>query len=828
MEPTEVDSPAAQSSYNAQSISILEGLEAVRKRPGMYIGSTGPTGLHHCVWEVVDNAVDEALAGHCTLISVRLHEDGSASVTDNGRGIPVDIHEGEGRPAAEVVMTVLHAGGKFDSDSYKVSGGLHGVGVSCVNALSERLTLDIWRDGRHHTQSYQRGVPDAELADIGSANGERGTRVRWWPDPEIFEETTDFVYETLAKRLRDLSFLNPGLEIVLVDEREERTDRFVAEKGLIAFVEYLNQAKTALHEPPIFVEGSLEDRSGEQVKVGVSLQWTTAHNENVTSFVNNINTIDGGTHVSGLRAALTRTVNTYGAAENLLREMKGANLSGEDIREGLTAVLSVHISDPQFDGQTKSKLGNSEVKGLTESVVSEALSTFFAENPQVAKSIVSKAVDAYRAREAARRARDLARRKGALDGGNLPGKLADCQERDPTKCELYLVEGDSAGGSAKQGRNRKNQAILPLRGKILNVEKARMDKILANNEIRTIISALGCGVGDEFDLEKLRYHRIIIMTDADVDGSHIRTLLLTFFYRQMEPLVKNGHIYIAQPPLYRVKRGKMEKYLKDEGKMQAFFAETAQNNVKIWAHEGEAPEPPIDLDEKRLEPEQVGELLKRSREWVRRTEKIDHTYSTMLVDAFYFACDGVLEGKDLPAIGTAIRERIQAVEDRMRVLDVTTSADPDAPVVEGVSGDWIEMTTELRGDRSTVRLTTHLGRHEKLTECYGALKNLAPLPVGLRAGNVTRIAENYGEALTHLLELAQRGYELQRYKGLGEMNPDQLWETTMDPENRDLQQVEVEDPMEAEMMFHKLMGDSVELRREFIEKHALSVRNLDV
>jgi len=814
VEPTEVD--PSKGSYTSSSITILEGLEAVRKRPGMYIGSTGESGLHHCVWEVVDNAVDEALAGHCTEIVVRLHEDGSASVLDNGRGIPVDIHEGEGRPAAEVVMTVLHAGGKFDSDSYKVSGGLHGVGVSCVNALSSRLDLDIWRDGDHHSQSYERGVPLAPLADLGDSEGKRGTQVRWWPDTEIFTETTEFIYDILAKRLRHLSFLNPGLVILLIDERDERQDRFVADRGLVAFVEYLNKAKSALHEPPIFVSGKLVDRAGGQVEVSVALQWTTAHHETVTSFVNNINTIDGGTHVSGLRAALTRTVNTYGAKQNLLRDMKGVNLSGEDIREGLTAVLSVHITDPQFDGQTKSKLGNTEVKGLTESVVAEALSDFFEENPSIAKAVVSKAVYAYRAREAARRARDLARRKGALDGGGLPGKLADCQERDPAKCELYLVEGDSAGGSAKQGRDRRNQAILPLRGKILNVEKARIDKMLANNEVRTIISALGCGIGDEFNIEKLRYHRIIIMTDADVDGSHIRTLLLTFFYRQMKELVEGGHLYIAQPPLYRVKKGKAEQYIKDESAMQGFFSQAAEAGVKVWAHTGDEP---ADLEAVRLSPQQMGELISTAREWVKKTERLGHRYPTMLVDAFYFACDGILEGKDLQAIGDSIRRRIMEVEDRMRVLSVEHGEQPRP---------WIEITTELRGDRSTVRLTSNLGEHERITDLNTRLKSLVPLPAGVKVGNVERIARNWPDLLRHVLELAQRGYDVQRYKGLGEMNPEQLWETTMDPEVRTLQVVELDDSVAADVMFETLMGDAVEPRRDFIHRNALSVRNLDV
>lgn len=818
MEPT-----SSSNDYTSSSIQILEGLDAVRKRPGMYIGSTGSTGLHHLVWEVVDNAVDEALAGHCSHIAVRLHEDGSCSVRDDGRGIPTGMHEGEGRRAAEVVMTVLHAGGKFDSDSYKVSGGLHGVGVSCVNALSSQLELQIWRDGEHWQQEYRIGVPQYDLKQLGSSELS-GTQVRFWPDADIFTETTEFVFEILAKRLRDLSFLNPGLRITLVDDRDEREEEFHAENGIVAFVEHLNQAKTTLHEPPIFVEGQLEDRSGGIVKVAAALQWTSSYNESISSYVNNINTIDGGTHVSGLRSALTRTVNTYALREKLLKN----NLSGEDIREGLTVVLSVHIGEPQFDGQTKAKLGNSEVKGLTDNVVSEALAVFFEENPSIAKTIVGKAVEASRAREAARSARDMARRKNALEGTSLPGKLADCQERDPAKCELYLVEGDSAGGTAKQGRDRKFQAILPLRGKILNVEKARLDKMLANNEVRTIISALGCGIGEDYNDEKLRYGRVIIMTDADVDGSHIRTLLLTFFYRQMGDLIKNGHLFIAEPPLYRVKKGKSAEYLKDEGAMTSFFRASASEQVKIWPSTGELPE---DIDAVRVAPEHIQTLLDLTSEWNRRTQRIDYRYPTTLVDAFYHVCGGVLEGKDLEATGDALRQRITAVEDRMRVLSVIHG---ESAVQGGDPIPWIEITTELRGDPLTTRLHSHLGDgergrdHRRLTELHETLSAIVPLPVASKAGNAERHAENWADLQTHILELAQRGYEVQRYKGLGEMNAEQLWETTMDPTARSLQRVDIEDILDAETMFTTLMGDKVEPRRKFIEDNALNVRNLDV
>ena len=804
MEPT-------SSEYTSSSIQILEGLEAVRKRPGMYIGSTGETGLHHLVWEVVDNSVDEALAGFCDTINVRLHEDGSCSVRDNGRGIPTEMHEKEGRPAAEVVMTVLHAGGKFDSDTYKVSGGLHGVGVSCVNALSSKLELQIWRKGEHFKQTYSVGAPQTGLEIIGTAE-RSGTEVRFWPDASIFTETTEFVFEILAKRLRDLSFLNPGLKIVLVDERDEREEVFHAEAGLVAFVEFLNQAKDALHEPPIFVEGSLEDKSGAIVRVAAALQWTTAYNEAVSSYVNNINTIDGGTHVSGLRSALTRTVNNYATREKLLK----TNLSGEDIREGLTVVLSVHIADPQFDGQTKAKLGNSEVKGLTDNVVAEALANFFEENPSIAKTIVGKAVEAARAREAARSARELARRKSALEGSSLPGKLADCQERNPDLCELYLVEGDSAGGTAKQGRDRKFQAILPLRGKILNVHKARLDRMLASQEIRTIISALGCGIGEDYDESKLRYGRVIIMTDADVDGSHIRTLLLTFFYKQMEDLIRKGHLYIAQPPLYRVKKGKSVNYLKDESARLAFFLSSASEQVKIWHDEGDIPE---DVDAVKVDSDGVRDLLRLTEAWTKRTLKLDHRYQTMVIDAFYHVCDGVLSAEGLADTAERLRLRLVSVEDRMRVTDVRTGTDPEP---------WIELTYDLRGDPRTVRLHSHLQKHQALTQLHEQLAGIVRLPVMCKAGSTERRAETWSELQSAILDLAQRGYEVQRYKGLGEMNAEQLWETTMDPDARTLQRVDIDSGLEADVMFNTLMGDKVEPRRKFIEDNALNVRNLDL
>ncbi len=792
--------PTGNQDYTASNIQVLEGLEAVRKRPSMYIGSTGPRGLHHLVYEVVDNAIDEAMAGYCTTVTVRLREDGSCSVTDDGRGIPTDIHEDTGIPAAQVVMTVLHAGGKFDSSSYKVSGGLHGVGVSCVNALSSALRLDIWRAGRYWHQSYKIGVPDAPFAELGAAKeGRQGTRVRFWPDPEIFTETIEFEYDVLATRLRELAFLNPGLVIRLIDDRYERQDDFVAEGGISEFVEYLNAGRTRLSSAsPVYFKGERDD-----IQVELSLQWTTAYKETLYSFVNNINTVHGGTHVSGLKSALTRTINNYAQANNLLKSTKGVNLSGEDIREGLTCVLSVHIPDPQFEGQTKGKLGNSEVKGLTENVVNEHLTHYLEENPTVAKTVVMKAVESSRAREAARKARDLARRKSALEGGDLPGKLADCQERDPSLCEVYLVEGDSAGGSAKQGRDRKYQAILPLRGKILNVEKARFDKMLANNEVRTIISALGCGIGIDYDPEKLRYHRIIIMTDADVDGSHIRTLLLTFFYRQMPELVKGGHLYIAQPPLYKVKRGRSQQYIKDEAAQEEFFFSQGIKTVKV-----------TDIEE-----DDMPAFVANLRDYLQRLSRLGRKYPENITEAFYHVTGGLVAG-DLHALAERLHQHLRDIEPHLRVVHVRPAADSDVPC--------IEVRAEIRGVERDIRLVSHLGEHQTITDVYTELIEHAQLPLALKSGNVERTADTWGRALAALMELSQRGYDVQRYKGLGEMNPEQLWETTMDPTVRSLQVVEADDVMAADTMFTVLMGDAVEPRRAFIETNALNVRNLDV
>jgi len=785
--------------YTGSSIQILEGLAAVRKRPAMYIGSTSQRGVHHLVYEVVDNSIDEALAGFCSEIRVVFGVDGSCSVVDNGRGIPVDVHPVKKRPTAEIVMTILHAGGKFDSETYKVSGGLHGVGVSCVNALSEKLVLDIWRNGKHYEQEYSRGKPQYDLKEVGAADmvdGElrRGTKVTFYPDPEIFTETTDFDVSVLSARLRELAYLNPGVRIVIVDENTDTEEVFHFEGGIVSFVEFLNQNKQALHEPPIFIQAS---RDG--IEVDVAMQWTTTYNETLFSFANNINTREGGTHVSGLKAALTRTLNNYAAQFNLLKGNKGQKLGGDDIREGLTCVLSVRIGEPQFEGQTKTKLGNSEVKGLTEAVTADALMAFLEQNPAVAKTIISKAVDSARVRAAARKARDLARRKSALEGSSLPGKLADCQERDPALCELYLVEGDSAGGSAKQGRDRRNQAILPLRGKILNVEKARLDKMLGNNEVKTIISALGCGIGGDFNPEKLRYGRIIIMTDADVDGSHIRTLLLTFFYRQMRELIEEGHLYIAQPPLYRVKRGRSERYLKDESAMEEFFF--SQTNRVRFRH---ADQP--DLDEA-----SAAEFVEDLRAYRHALGRASRRLPSGVLDAWLGSA-----GQDVRM--TVFEKRVRETEPDLYIVAVEATE------------DGVRFEASRRGEHWNVILGDTIQGIDmvRLTELHARLKSRIQLPVTVQSGNSWREGDSWASVLDHALTLAQQGYDVQRYKGLGEMNPEQLWETTMNPENRVLQQVEVDDLLAADTMFTTLMGDSVEPRRDFIYENALSVRNLDI
>jgi len=785
--------------YGADSIKVLEGLAAVRKRPAMYIGSTGPLGLHHLVYEVVDNAIDEALAGYCRQVDITIHLDNSITVVDDGRGIPVDMHPTQKKTAAEVVMTVLHAGGKFDSDTYKVSGGLHGVGVSVVNALSERLELEIRRDGKVYRQNYRRGVPEFPLREEGTTS-KRGTKITFWPDAEIFE-TVEFSFETLSQRLRELAFLNAGVNITISDERSEKNHTFHYEGGIISFVEYLNRARTPLHSV-IYIKG---EREG--VDIEVAIQYNDSYDEKIFTFANNINTHEGGTHLIGFKAALTRTMNTYATANNLLKNVK-VNISGDDLREGMAAVISVKHPDPQFEGQTKTKLGNSEVKGFVESLLNEKLAEYLEEHPKEARKILEKSIDAARAREAARKARDLTRRKGALDGLSLPGKLADCQEKDPTLCELYLVEGDSAGGSAKQGRDRRYQAILPLKGKILNVEKARFDKMLTSNEIRTLITALGTSIGkDDFDIGKLRYHRIIIMTDADVDGSHIRTLLLTFFFRQMPELVERGYLYIAQPPLYKVKRGKKEIYLKDDPALLDYLLDEGTEGMTVQ------------LGDKTLRGKQIIPTLRAVLDYNTHFDKmVNKGVHAELLQLFVRGKlkNGFADLQDL----TPLAEKIRAVEPECQL---TVLQDP--PRILLLRGNQ-----RVRLDHGTLEV---LAGHEYdlLLQAYRQVEGLcsadAPARVNEEGKEPVSLVDRQ-QLLEFFLARAKKGQYIQRYKGLGEMNPEQLWETTMDAEKRVLLQVKIEDAVEAEEIFSVLMGDAVEPRRQFIEMNALNVSNLDI
>jgi DNA gyrase subunit B len=789
--------------YGAEAIRVLEGLEAVRVRPAMYIGSTGEPGLHHLVYEVVDNSVDEALAGHCSEINVTIHIDNSVTVVDNGRGIPVGPHPAvPGMDTAEVVLTKLHAGGKFDKKAYKVSGGLHGVGISVVNALSETLNVEIWRDKKVYRQTYERGQRTSAL-EVTGVTDKRGTKVTFKPDVQIFEVTI-FSFDTLSQRLRELSFLNRGIIITLEDERDGKKHRFQYEGGIASFVEHLNRNKETMHPSPIFIEGTRED-----ITVELALQWNDGYAENIYSFANNINTHDGGTHLVGFKSALTRTLNAYGASSGVAKDLQ-EQMQGEDTREGLCAVISVKVPNPQFEGQTKGKLGNSEVKGIVESFMNERLSTFLEENPPVAKRIILKVLDAARAREAARKARDLTRRKGALDSAGLPGKLAECQERNPERCELYLVEGDSAGGSAKQGRDRTFQAILPLRGKILNVEKARLDKTLSSEQIRNIIAALGTGVGaDDFDITKLRYHRIILMCDADVDGSHIRTLLLTFFYRQMKELIERGHLYIAQPPLYKAKLGKTERYLKDDHAMDAFVMERAAENRKVRLHTGPEIEGArlirvlermvsasklLDLIQRKGIPRDVAELL------VRGSVKDAETFTdkARLLDVIQPLRD---TGRDV----------VLEKDDEHGTFEIVYQAGENGQKREVRVGDDFIASPEFKALYST---------YEEFREVdYG--------PWTIVDGGET-VIQTRAELVSHILGEGKRGVSVQRYKGLGEMNAEELWETTMNPQTRTLLQVKLEDEEVAENIFTTLMGDAVEPRRQFIEENALNVRNLDI
>jgi DNA gyrase subunit B len=817
--------------YSADKIKVLEGLEAVRKRPAMYIGSTGPLGLHHLVYEVVDNSIDEALAGFCDEIHVTIHGDNTITVVDNGRGIPVDMHE-SGKSAAEVVLTVLHAGGKFDNDSYKVSGGLHGVGVSVVNALSETLDLEIWRNEQVYQQSYERGVPVGALTMTGKTH-RRGTKVRFKADAEVFE-TLEYSFDTLAQRLRELAFLNPGVRITLEDEREGKRHDFHYDGGIVSFVTHLNKHKTAVNEKPIYMRG---DKDG--VIAEIALQWNDSYSETVYSFANNINTHEGGTHLSGFRAALTRTVNFY-ASKNQLAKDAGEGVSGDDIREGLTGVISVKIPRPQFEGQTKTKLGNTEVKGIVEAIVNDLLGAYLDENPAVAKRIISKAVDAARAREAARKARDLVRRKGALDNSALPGKLADCQERDPAQSELYIVEGESAGGSAKQGRDRRFQAILPIKGKILNVEKARFDRMIGSEEIRTMIAALGCGIGaEDFDIGRLRYHRVIIMTDADVDGSHIRTLLLTFFYRQLPELINGGHIFIAQPPLYRAKRGKAETYIKDDRELDAFLVKRGVEGRSARFGPGGAAVAGAELEKllQRL-------IAFRSQMQAATRRGVTRRVLTALLeqdarDRSFFAS---LESMNAlaRAIETDARPVTVILDEehslyRLEVEERNGHARCMTVAAETVlSSEFRALSATYRDLRGLAWPATVVADAaaesddaEEAAEGEGSAPEAArPRAAKGRAADVTIAGPD--ELVDHFIAAGKKGVAINRYKGLGEMNPDQLWATTMDPAARTLLQVKAEDHTEADQMFTTLMGDQVEPRRKFIEDNALDVKNLDI
>ncbi|MCW5786732.1 MAG: DNA topoisomerase (ATP-hydrolyzing) subunit B [Nitrospira sp.] len=808
-------------SYSADQIKVLEGLDAVRKRPAMYIGSTGVDGLHHLVYEVVDNSVDEHMAGFGDAIEVTIHIDGSVTVVDNGRGIPTGMHSTQKKSAAEVALTVLHAGGKFEQGAYTVSGGLHGVGISVVNALSEWLELEIWQDGQVFEQRYERGKPQAPLAVTGKTK-RRGTKVRFKPDGQIFE-TLEFSFDVLAQRLRELAFLNKGLAITLKDDRKEKEQIFHYKGGIVSFVDHLNEAKTPLHKP-IYVKVEKPDLILE-----VALQYNDGYAENLFSFANNINTKEGGTHLVGFKAALTRTINSYANANDLLKK-DTESLSGDDVREGLTGVVSVKVRNPQFEGQTKAKLGNSEVKGIVEAAVNEALGTYFEENPPVARKIIGKAVDAARAREAARKAKELIRRKSALDGGSLPGKLADCSEKDPALSELFIVEGDSAGGSAKQGRDRKFQAILPLKGKILNVEKARFDKMLTSDEIRTLILALGTGIGrkkedsdkpdkEAFDIARTRYHKIVLMTDADVDGSHIRTLLLTFFFRQMPELLERGYIYIAQPPLFKVKKGKTERYLKDEPAMNEYLADLAVEEVEVRLENGQDS-----LTGRRLLP-----VLKKLIAFESLLHKVNKRHHEANMLRVFVDQPGLTREtlKDQAALQTIVADAKAAL------TLLYPKAEPTIEVLE----DEEHQTSKLVCKVATAGMSHQVDiTHELVGSAdFRELQKQAPSAMGLGKPPYTitikgaEVRKNgSAELVQAILEEGKQGLNIQRYKGLGEMNPGQLWETTMDPEKRTLLRVKLEDMTGVDEIFTILMGDEVEPRRNFIQQHALEVRNLDV
>lgn len=799
-----------QKSYGADSIQVLEGLEAVRKRPGMYIGDTSVRGYHHLVYEIVDNSVDEALAGYCKNIYITINADESITVEDDGRGIPVGAHK-NGKSALEVVMTVLHAGGKFDGGGYKVSGGLHGVGASVVNALSSRCQVVVSREGFMWTQRYERGVIQASV-EKGEATDRTGTTTTFKPDRDIFKDATiSYDFATLANRFRELAFLNAGLHISLKDERNGKKQDFQYSNGVAEFVQYMNQSKKALHNEVVYFKGEKDN-----VEMEIALQWNDSYSESIYTYCNNINTIEGGTHLLGFRTALTRTTNAYATEKNLLKDLK-ENLEGEDIREGLAAVISVKVREPQFEGQTKTKLGNSEVRGIVEALVNEKLADWMDRNPGPAKTAIMKCVESARAREAARKARDLTRRKTALDSGSLPGKMADCQERDPAKCELYLVEGDSAGGSAKQARDRRTQAVLPLKGKILNVEKARFDKMLSNEEIKMMISALGTGIGkDNVNVDKTRYHKIIIMTDADVDGSHIRTLLLTFFYRQMPEVLERGYIYIAQPPLYRAKKGQHEQYLKDEAALTEYLLSSGLKNFKI---KGKENTPETDLRRMILQIQRYNSLLKIS------SAKYDP-------DVLYF-----FMGK-VPDLENTLNDQSK-LKSTLKDLEAWFLANPKLGVTEfkgEVKQDeqgkvFAEIFTVRYADRMTTKLSASTLLAPEVVELrslWTGIQSVATLPLTIIQSENEIPFESYNEFHQHVMESTKKGVYIQRYKGLGEMNPEQLWETTLNPENRALLRVTIDDAVAADETFSVLMGEQVEPRRQFINENALMVRSLDV
>ncbi len=801
-----------QKSYSADSIQVLEGLEAVRKRPGMYIGDTGFKGYHHLVYEIVDNSVDEHLAGYCKTINVTINADESITVEDDGRGIPVATQSQTGKSALELVMTVLHAGGKFDGGGYKVSGGLHGVGASVVNALSNRVSVEVQRDGSFWRQNYERGKIVAPV-EKGEESNRTGTKVTFKPDRDIFkDETVIYDFATLANRFRELAFLNAGLHISLKDERTGKKQDFQYANGVAEFVQYMNQSKKAIHSDIVYFRGEKEN-----VDVEIAMQWNDSYSESIFTYCNNINTHEGGTHLVGFRAALTRTTNAYATEKNLLKDLK-TNLEGEDIREGLAAVISVKVREPQFEGQTKTKLGNAEVKGIVESLVNEKLADWMDRNPSVAKNIIMKCVESARAREAARKARDLTRRKTALDGGSLPGKMADCQERDPALCELYLVEGDSAGGSAKQGRDRRTQAILPLKGKILNVEKARFDKIISSEEIKVIISALGTGIGkDNVNVDKIRYHKIIIMTDADVDGSHIMTLLLTFFYRQMPMVLERGYVYIAQPPLYRAKKGKEETYLKNEAALTEYLLSSGLNNFKI---KGKEDLPESELRQLILNIQRFNDLLRVS------SKKYDR-------DVLYFLLSKITDFEKT----LADDEKMSAI---LKDMGSWIQSDPKLGITEfkaevkknpETGKSFCEIYTVRYADRMTTTFGLESLRSSEVIELrkiWNEIQTISTLPITILQGETEFQFDNYTDFSTHIMESTKKGIYIQRYKGLGEMNPEQLWETTLNKENRTLLRVSIEDAVAADETFSILMGEMVEPRRQFIHDNALLARSLDV